>query len=82
MHLDLIHGLFITLTEFRLLTTFIPVIIIMHIYNWYHPNVTDIHYVHGLLLQYAWRNPLAFYLPLPNPFCSPFGIPFTYLEPS
>ncbi len=36
MFLELIHGLFITKTEFRLSTTFIPIIIIMHIYNWYH----------------------------------------------
>jgi hypothetical protein len=33
MFLELIHGLFITLTEFRLSTTFIPIIIIMHIYT-------------------------------------------------
>jgi hypothetical protein len=43
----------------------------MHIYNWYHSNVTGIHYVHGYRLQYTWRNTLAFYLPLLIPFCSP-----------
>jgi hypothetical protein len=42
MFLELIHGLFITLTEFRLSTTFIPIIIIMHIYNWYHSITTSI----------------------------------------
>jgi hypothetical protein len=41
-------------------------IIIMHIYNWYHPNVTGIHYVHEYRLQYTWRNPLAFLSPLAN----------------
>ncbi len=51
----------------------------MHIYNWYHSNVTGIHYVHKYRLQYTWRNPLAFYLPLLIPFL-PFLIPFTYLE--
>jgi hypothetical protein len=40
----------------------------MHIYNWYHSNITGIHYVHEYRLQYTWRNPLAFYLPLLIPF--------------
>jgi hypothetical protein len=44
----------------------------MHIYNWYHTNVSDIFYVHEHGLQYTWRIPLAFCLPLPIPLCSPF----------
>ncbi len=52
----------------------------MHIYNWYHSNVTGIHYVHEYRLQYIWRLPLAFYLPLLIPFCSPFWPLFTYME--
>ncbi len=39
-------------------------------------------YVHEHRLQYTCRIPLAFYLPLPVPFCSPFQPPATYLEPS
>ncbi len=52
----------------------------MHIYNWYHSNVTGIHYAHKYRLQYTWSIPLAFYLPLLIPFCSPFWPLFTYLE--
>jgi hypothetical protein len=55
-------------------------IIIMHIHNWYHSNVTGIHDVHEYRLQYTWHNSLAFYLPLLNPLCSPFEPHFTYLE--
>ncbi len=40
----------------------------MHIYNWYHSNVIGIHYIHEHRLQYTWRIPLAFYLPLSIPF--------------
>ncbi len=45
----------------------------MHIYNWYHPNITGIHYIHKHSLQYTWRIPLAFspcwlpFAPLSNP---------------
>ncbi len=45
----------------------------MHIYNWYHSNVTGIHYIHEHRLQYTWRIPLAFDLavsplfPFPTP---------------
>jgi hypothetical protein len=53
-------------------TAFIPIIIIMHIYNWYHSNASDILYVHEHRLQYTWRIPLAFYLPLLIPLCPPF----------
>ncbi len=45
-------------------------------------NVTGIHDVHEYRLQYTWRIPLAFYLPLLIPFCPPFWPLFTYLEPS
>jgi hypothetical protein len=62
MRLELIHGLFITLTEFRLSTTFIPVIIIMHIYKWHHSNVTGIHYVHEHRLQHRWHIPPCFFI--------------------
>jgi hypothetical protein len=55
----------------------------MRIYNWYHSDVTGIHYVHEYKLQYTRRNPLAF-SPLADslllPFPIPFPIPFTYLE--
>jgi hypothetical protein len=63
MHLDLIHGLFITKTELRLSTTFIPAIIIMHIYNWYHSNVTGLHYVHEYIQWIIEQSP-CFVLPL------------------
>ncbi len=52
--------------------TFIPIIIIMQIYNWYHSNVSGIPYVHGHRLQcynYTWRIPLAFI----SPCCSPLS---------
>jgi hypothetical protein len=52
--------------------TFIPIIIIMHIYNWYHSNVSAILYIHEYRLQYARRIPLASHLPLLIPLCSPF----------
>jgi hypothetical protein len=32
----------------------------MHIYNWYHSNIPDIHYIHEHRLQYTWHIPLAF----------------------
>jgi hypothetical protein len=37
----------------------------MHIYNWYHSNVTGIPYIHEHRLRYTWRNPLANSLLLP-----------------
>jgi hypothetical protein len=40
----------------------------MHIYNWYHSNVTDIHYVHEYNYNIHGAIPLLFYLPLLNPF--------------
>jgi hypothetical protein len=52
----------------------------MHIYNWYHSSIAGIHFVHEDRLRYTWRNPLAFYLPLLNPFLLPLRIPSTYLE--
>jgi hypothetical protein len=51
----------------------------MHIHNWYHSDVTGIHYVHEHNLQYTRRNPLAF-SPLADSLLLPFLIPFTYLE--
>jgi hypothetical protein len=53
----------------------------MHINNWCHSNVTDVHYVHEYGLQYTWRNSLLFYLPLLNPFCSPFESPLLTWNP-
>jgi hypothetical protein len=32
--------------------------------------------------QYVWRSPLALFVPLADPLCPLFLIPFTYLEPS
>ncbi len=66
MHLELIHG-------FRLSTTFILAIIIMHIYNWYHSDVTGIHYIHEHRLQYTWRIPLSFLSPLADSPLLPFA---------
>ncbi len=42
----------------------------MHIYNWYHSNITGIHSIHEYRLEYTWHIPLAFYLPLLIPLCS------------
>ncbi len=44
----------------------------MYIYNWYHSSASDILYIHEHRLQYTWRIPLALYLPLLIPLCSPF----------
>jgi hypothetical protein len=57
-------------------------IIIMRIYNWYHSNITGIHYEHDYRLQYIWRDPLAFLSLLADSLLLPFLIPFTYLKPS
>jgi hypothetical protein len=59
--------------------TFILIIIVMHIYIWYHSNVPDIHYVHEHRLQYTWRIPLAFLPPLADSPLLPFPIPFYLL---
>ncbi len=59
----------------------------MHIYNWYHSNVTGIHYVHEYRLQYTWCNSLAFYLPLLvcfpllHSFLLPIGFPLLTWNP-
>ncbi len=75
MHLDLIHGLFITETEFRLSTTFILMIIIMHIYNWYHSITASIHLCIRTQIIYTWHiSPRLYYLPLLLAFfCSLFA---------
>jgi hypothetical protein len=73
MHLDLIHGLFITYTQLRLSITFIPAIIIMHIYNWYHLDITGIHYVHEYVTVNFSVIPLFSASHFPIPFCSPFA---------
>jgi hypothetical protein len=51
----------------------------MHIYNWYHLNVTAIHYVHEYRLQYTWRIPLAFLSPLADSLLLPFLTPLYLL---
>ncbi len=40
----------------------------MHIHNWYHSNVTGIHYVHKYRLQYTCAFPLLFISPCWFPF--------------
>ncbi len=74
MFLELIHGLFITYKEFRLSTTFIPIIIIMHIYNWYHSLLQSFRYIHRVdrLCTRLSLAPLAPLVPSPltwNPPC-------------
>ncbi len=55
----------------------------MYIYDWYHSNVSDILYIHEHRLQYTWRIPLAFYLPLLIPLCSPlYPLLLTWNPPS
>jgi hypothetical protein len=57
----------------------------MYIHNWHHSDVSGILYIHEHRLQYTWRIPLAFALPLLILFCLPllpFQPPSTYLEPS
>jgi hypothetical protein len=51
----------------------------MHIDNWYHSNVTGIHYVHEYRLQYTWRIPLAFLSPLADSLLLPFLTPLYLL---
>jgi hypothetical protein len=54
--------------------TFIPIIIIMHIHNWYHSNVPGIHYVHNMDYNVHGASPLLFlspccpFVPLSDPF--------------
>jgi hypothetical protein len=70
------HMVYLTKTEFRLSTTFIPIIII--IYNWYLSSIQSLQYMHGHELQYAiihgafplLLSPLASspFLPLCTPF--------------
>ncbi len=85
MVLEHTHGLFITQTEFRLLPTFIPIIIIIYtiladtgiIQSSNHPitYTSTVTYIHGAI-------PLAFSLPFLAPLCPPFASPSTYLAPS
>ncbi len=60
-----------SLTEFRLTTTFIPIIIIM--YNWYLSLIQSFQYIHEHELQYTytWRIPLASISPCHYPFSPP-----------
>jgi hypothetical protein len=51
----------------------------MHIYNWYHSNVTGIHYVHKYRLQYTWHIPLAFLSPLADSLLLPVLTPLYLL---
>ncbi len=75
MHLDsLIHGLFITQTQFRLSTTFIPGNYYLHTYNW-----QSFKHLHTIIM-YTFRLNTCGAFPLLIPLCSPFLVPFTYLE--
>jgi hypothetical protein len=51
----------------------------MHIYNWYHSNVSGIHYVHEYRFSIYGAIPLLF-IPLAESPLLPFWTPFTYLE--
>ncbi len=44
----------------------------MHIYNWYHSDVTGIHYVHEYVIVYYRAIPLLLLSLFSIPFCSPF----------
>ncbi len=44
----------------------------MHTYNWYHSDITGIHYVHKYITVYYKAIPLLSAFPFPTPFCSPF----------
>ncbi len=78
MFLQLIHGLFITWTEFRLSTTFIPIIIIMYIHNWHHSNVSSILLcTRTQITIYMAHSPCFFFSPCWFSFvslCSPFTL--------
>ncbi len=84
MYLDYTHGLFITQTEFRLSTTFIPIIII--IYNWYLSinSVTPIYtQTQVTIYSYTWRIPLALISPCWFPLSSPlYPLLLTWNPPS
>jgi hypothetical protein len=59
--------------------TFIPIIIIMRIYNWYHSiAVVILLCTQTQIIIYMARSP-CFFLPLLIPSCSPFQPPSTYL---
>jgi hypothetical protein len=49
----------------------------MHIYNWYHSDVTGIHYVQ-ITIYMAQSS--CFLFPLADSLLLPLLIPFTYLE--
>ncbi len=77
-----IHGLFITYTQFRLLTTFIfKQLLYTHRQVGNVQAITSNHYIHAYrLTTQLWCNPLAFCLPLSDPFFASLPFPFTYLE--
>ncbi len=74
MFLELIHGLFITETEFRLSTTFIPIIIIvLYIHNWHHSDVSSVLlYTRTQITMYTVHSP-CFPSPLADSPCLPFA---------
>jgi hypothetical protein len=77
MHLDhLIHGLFITSTQFRLLLHSCPAIIIMYIYNWYHSDITGIHYIHEYIKVHHRAIPLLSAFPYFHSLLLPFRLPY------
>jgi hypothetical protein len=48
----------------------------MHIYIWYHSNVTGIHYVHNADYNEFKQSPFSFASLFSIPFCSPFVSPY------
>ncbi len=54
----------------------------MHIYNWYHSDVTSIHYVHEYIIVNYRAIPLLFAFPISLFPFAPHLSPLTYLEPS
>ncbi len=80
MHLDLIHVFFYNLNiVLGYQQHSYPAIIIMHMYNWYLSNTTDIHYVHEHRLRVQIIPLLLAFL---HSLLLPIRTPFTYLEPS
>ncbi len=45
----------------------------MHICNWYHSDVTDIHYIHGYVAAHCKKSPCFLLSPFFTPLCSPFA---------
>ncbi len=64
----------------RLSTTFIPIIIIMHIYIWYHSLLQSFRYIHRIDRLCTWLSPSSPCSPCsPCSLCSPFHLLGTLL---